>query len=260
MRSFIKLFLVLFLSFTTVNAGEIRYIGSSTVGVFIQDAAKVYSASTFKINVTSESKGGEVLTARGKADIGGVARDVSQKIINMGVKKYLIGKDAIGVWVNKNNPVKNLSIKQLKDIFTGKIVNWKSVGGVDATINIYIVGPESATRKVFQDIVLKEGRYYGNKISTIRPDIKIINSVAADPYAIGQLSFSLGNNHKLFSKVKKLYINNQKPSVRNPQYQITRPLYLVVKGEPKGIIKSFISWTLSDSGQKIVRKNFIGVK
>jgi phosphate transport system substrate-binding protein len=263
MKFRIKPLVLLFIIVAFYSSGfaeGLRYSGSSTVGLFIRDAAKVYPGGFASINVKFESKGGEISTIRGHSDIGGVARAVSQKFIKKGLRKFLIGKDAIGIWVNKKNPVKKLSLKQLKDIYSGKITNWKIVGGKSGIIHVGIVGIESATRKVFQNIVLSGGRYGGKKIQTIRPDRKIIDFVANNPNAIGQLSFSIGNNHKLYGKVKKLYINNQNPSVNNPDYMIVRPLYLVVMGVPKAEVKKFIDWSLSNSGQKVVKRNFIGVK
>jgi len=130
-------------------AGEIQYVGSSTVGQFMTEAAKVYKWSTFNINTKPESSGGEDAAAAGRTDLGGVARELNQSILDRGVKKFLIGKDAIGILVHPSNPVSELSIKQLAGIFSGSITNWKDVGGIDRGIEVFIVNPRSATRKVF---------------------------------------------------------------------------------------------------------------
>lgn len=244
--------LVLFTS--SLFAAELSYVGSSTVGKFMTDAASVYKASTFKINTKPESGGGENAIAAGKADIGGVAREVKPTILAKGVNSYLIGKDAIAVLVNKANPVSSLSSAQLKGIFTGKIANWKDVGGEDLTINVYIVNPQSATKKVFATAILGGEKYRGN-IKTIRPDPAIVDIIAADKGGIGQLSFALvGDN----STVKKIKPDGQAASVGNSSYPITRPLYLITKGPAAGQAKDFIDWSLSANGQAIVKKNFVG--
>ncbi len=252
---------VLVLSITIANTvyskDIITYIGSSTVGKFIHEAANVYTDAEFTIRTSPESAGGEVAAARGKTDLGGVAREVKQEIIDQGVNKYLIGKDAIGAWVNRSNPVKDLSMTQLKDIFTGKVKNWKELGGNDLAITIYIANPQSATRKVFSKIVLNESKYNGN-VKTVRPDANIIDKVANDKSGIGQLSFALGNSHPKAGETSKINIGGEKASVDNPKYQVTRPLYLLTKGEPSGATKAFIDWTLSDLGQNIVKKYFVG--
>ncbi|NPA25846.1 MAG: phosphate ABC transporter substrate-binding protein [Deltaproteobacteria bacterium] len=249
---------LLCLCITPAQAKTLKYIGSSTVGKFMHEAAKVYKAVDFSINTKPESGGGENATAAGKCDIGGVAREVKPKILAKGVKKFLIGKDAIGVWVNVDNPVSSLDKKQLKEIFTGKITNWKEVGGPDMPINVYIVNKQSATRKVFQKTILEGAPYAGKRLKTVRPDSAILDKVAADKAGIGQLSFAFGSGHPAAAKVKKINIGQQAATVNNPNYPITRPLYLITKGDPKGEVKAFIDWAQSDAGQKIVKKYFVG--
>ncbi len=245
------------LSMATVVAAEtIQYVGSSTVGQYMHEAVKVYTNAEFDINTEPESGGGEMATAAGRTDIGGVARDVKQEILDKGVKKFLIGKDAIGILVHPNNPVSELSFDQLRGIFSGNISNWKAVGGPDLPIDVYLVNPQSATRGVFQRVVMGDTKYGGKRITTIRPDPKIIEEVEKHPGGIGQLSFSfLGD-----ANVKRIQPNGEEASVNNTNYPITRNLHLVTKGEPTGIVKEFIEWTLSPDGQAIVKKFFVGIE
>ena len=238
---------------------KINYVGSSTVGVFIHNAALIYKNADFEINTAPESGGGEIATLRGKCGIGGVAREVKPEILNGGVKAFLIGKDAIGAWVNLNNPISTLSFEQLEGIFTGQITNWKEVGGKNLPITIYIVNPQSATKKIFQKIVLGDKKYKG-KIRTITPDPAILDKLSNDESGIGQLSFALAINHPAGDMVKKLNIGEHIASVENSNYPITRPLYLITNGEPKGASKAFIDWTLSDSGQDVVKQAFVGIR
>ncbi|MBI3585146.1 MAG: phosphate ABC transporter substrate-binding protein [Nitrospinae bacterium] len=240
-----------------IFAGEITYVGSSTVGEFMKEAAKVYNKSTFKIDTGPESDGGENATAVGKTDIGGVAREVKPEILAKGVKGVLIGKDAIGVLVNPANMVSDLSFAQLKGIFTGKITNWKEVGGTDLPITVYIVNPQSATRKVFTNIVLGGEDYSGKNIETVRPYPAVIDKVAADKGGIGQLSLAIIGGNKSVTKVR---VNGQLSVTNNSAYPISRPLYLITKGEPKGEVKDFIDWAVSAEGQAVVKEKFIGIK
>ena len=234
---------------------EITYVGSSTVGKFMHAAAAVYPHSKFSINTKPESGGGENATAAGKTDLGGVAREVKPEILAKDVKKFLIGRDAIAVLVHASNPVDELSSEQLKGIFTGKITNWREVGGRDLPIRVYIVNSQSATRKVFARAVLGGEPYGGDRIETIRPDPRIAEKVASEEGAIGQLSFALAGNNPA---IKRIRPDGEEPSVRNPNYPITRPLHLITKGEPKGDVKQFIEWALSDAGQAVVKRNFVG--
>jgi len=238
-----------------VSAGTIKYVGSSTVGKFITDASKVYTASKFELNTIPESSGGEQCAARNRCSLGGVAREINQRFLDMGVKTTLIGKDAISVIVHKDNPVKNLSRSQLKAIFTGKLKNWKEIGGSDLVIKAIIVKKGSATRKVFKNLILGQDEYKGTEVIT--PDAKIVSSVVRGKGTIGQISmaFIKGNN-----KIKPLFVDDQEPSVNNSDYPITRPLHLVTKGFPQGEVKAFIDWAISPAGQAVVKNRFVEVK
>lgn len=237
----------------TAMAGTIKYEGSSTVGKFISDASATYSAASFKIKTASESSGGEKCAARNSCDVGGVAREVNTKFVDSGVNKTLIGKDAIAAIVNSSNPVNGLSADQLKGIFTGQITNWSEVGGPDLAITAYIVKKGSATRKVFRKVVMGDADYSGAKVMT--PDAKIVTTVTREPGAIGQISFAF---LKDVEGVKSLDVGGQQASVDNPNYPITRPLYLTTKGAPAGDVAKFIEWSLSDAGQAIVKQRFVG--
>ncbi len=233
----------------------LNYEGSSTVGKFINDAAKVYDKTEFKLNMVPESAGGEQCALRKRCDLGGVARDINPRFIKQGVVKTLIGKDAIAVLVHPDNPVQALSRAQLKDIFTGKINNWQQVGGTDASIRPLIVKASSATRKVFAKAVLDGEKYQGASVMT--PDAKIANEVARDLNAIGQLSFAFIQDR---DDIRALNIDNQEASVNNTQYPITRPLHIATYGEPDNAVKAFIDWTLSTDGQAVLKQRFVGIK
>jgi phosphate transport system substrate-binding protein len=244
-----------FISFN-VAAGNINYEGSSTVGKFITDATEVYKASTFKVDVVSESSGGEQCVMRKKCDMGGVAREVEQRFLDdEGVVATLIAKDAIAAIVNQNNPISELTTAQLKDIFTGKIKNWSELGGDDLPISAYVVKEASATRTVFAKFILGEADYQGVDVMT--PDAKMVTTVAREKGAIGQISFAFLQGKK---GIKPLNIDGQEATVENMDYLITRPLYITTLGEPKGEIKAFLDWTLSPDGQQVVKQRFVGVK
>ncbi len=122
----------------------LRYEGSSTIAHFIRDAESVYAGAQFEIRTEMESSGGELSILDGTADIAGVARIPSPQVLGKGVVSTLIGWDAIAVVVHPDNPIKNLSKEQLKDIFSQKVTNWQQVGGPDLAIKPFIVGSSSA--------------------------------------------------------------------------------------------------------------------
>lgn len=246
---------LLIFPFSLPAADKLHYEGSSTVGKFITDAAEVYSDVRFSINTVPESAGGEQCAMRGTCDIGGVARDVKQRVLERGVHATLFAKDAIASIVHKNNPVKALTSAQLKGIFSGEIQNWSAVGGPDLAIRVLVVKASSATRKVFGDKILGDTDY--GEMEVVTPDAKMIPVIARDKSAIGQLSlaFLIGQD-----QVSPLMVDGQVPDVNNSEYPITRPLHMVTKGEPHGAAKTFIEWALSPAGQAIVKKRFVGVR
>ena len=238
----------------SLQAAEIEYVGSSTVGKFLTDAAKVYGAATVKLDTKPESSGGESCPVRGACQMGGVARDVNPEYLDQGVVPTMIGKDAIAVIVHESNPVKDLTPEQLHGIFTGKITNWSEVGGPDLAIKPLIVKKGSATRKVFRKVILGEDDYAGAKVVT--PDAKIVSTVARDPAAIGQISLAFVQGN---AKVAAIAVGGQAASVDNSSYPITRPLFLTTNGTPTPEVQAFLDWALSPEGQAVVKQRFVGV-
>lgn len=236
-------------------AGNLNYVGSSTIGKFVKDAGGVYKASPINLDTQPESLGGQQCVLNGSCDFGGVAGDIEGKYTDQGVKGVLIGRDAIAAIVAADNPVKQLSSAQLKGIFTGKIKNWSEVGGADLPIKAYVVKQGSATRNVFQKIVLAGEDYKDAEVVT--PDARMVPTVAKDKGAIGQISFAFIADSK---DVKALAVDGQAAVVSNGKYPIHRPLYLTTKGDAKGDAKAFLDWAISAEGQKVVKKYFIGVK
>ena len=238
-----------------ILADEINYVGSSTVNRFLTTAAEVYDAHTFLANTGPESSGGEVCALHGNCDMGGVAREVTSEALDQGVVATLIGRDAVAAIVNVANPVEDLSMDQLRGLFTGEITNWSDVGGLDAPVNAYIVTADSATRAVFRSIVLAGEDYAGAEV--VEPYVRMISTVARDPNAIGQISFSFTFGVDV---VRPVSVNGQAASVQNPDYPITRPLHIATLGEPSGAVAEFLDWALSPEGQDVMRQSFIGVR
>jgi phosphate transport system substrate-binding protein len=164
---------------------------------------------------------------------------------------YLIAKDALSIYVNPENPVKNLNIGQLKDVFTGKISNWKNLGGNDALIIPVIRNNNSGTYLYFKEHVLEGDEYSEN--SVIKPTTKeIIKFVSENINAVGYGGMGYTGN------VIHANINGISPTeenVRNDSYPITRYLHFLTTKSPGGSIKKFIDWVLSPAGQSVVGKS-----
>jgi len=251
-----KLLILLFITSVPSFAAEnpvIKYEGSSTVGLFMREAADVYKKADIEIIVHTESSGGEICALAKTCDIGGVARDIHPFLINRGLHATPFAHDVLIAIVNSENPVKELTSGQLKDIFSGKIKNWKEVGGEDQPITAYIVGKESATRDVFKKHILKDSEYGVNSKVT-RPDWKVVLSVNLDKGGIGHTSYSFVANT---DQVRPLIIDGLNPIDHQSKYTIRRVLHLTTFGPPQGAVKDFFDWILSDEGREVIKKRFV---
>jgi phosphate transport system substrate-binding protein len=265
---------VLLLIFGTQSAlaapEELHYIGSSTVGSILQGgAAEAFTAkSSIKfaaIEVIGSGKGIKALLD-GKTSLAGASRPLKAEEKKQRLIGTVIGYDAIAIFVHASNPVTNLSKEQLKGIFTGAIKNWKDVGGNDAPItpNTEIQGEKRATIEMFTELAL-DGAAHGKGFKEIGLPRDQLVDLASNPNAICSVSLGLLATipADLRSMVKPVAINRIEPTdihVKSGAYLISRPLLLVTHGLPKGQVKEFISFMLSQDGQALVRKSFVPVR
>jgi phosphate transport system substrate-binding protein len=170
------------------------------------------------------------------------------------------------VFVHKDNPVKELTKAQLKGIFTGRIRNWKEVGGKDAPIvpNIEILTGKRATIEMFQEMIL-DGEKYGSGFQQIDLPRDQIVEVARHKNGIASASRGLlvATSLEMRSNVKIIKVEGYNPTpnnARSGKYPIARSLFMVTMGEPKGEAKTFMDFTLSPAGQAIMKKNFVAVR
>ena len=140
---------------------------------------------------------------------------------------------------------------QLRDIFNGKIANWKEIGGADGAITVVSREAGSGTRSSFEQIVgnvkLSANALVQDSNGSIR------ETVAGDPRAIGYLSHGLVND-----KIKALTIDGipcSTEAVMAGKYPLVRPIFLLTKGAPQGAAKTFIEFIVSDAGQAQIRKD-----
>lgn len=259
------------LSGIAIGADELSYSGSSTIGMSILDAGavKAFEQKTgikFKsVEQPGSGKGIEALLA-GKVTLAGASRALKPEEKAKKLLGTAIGYDAIAVFVHKNNPINNLTKEQIKGIFTGKIKNWKEVGGKNAPIepNTEIAGEKRATMLAFQEMAMDNAPYGAGFKQVDFPRDQIVD-VAKNENAICGVSYGLlaAVSEDLRKNVKAVTVNGVAPTPANIQsgaYLISRPLLLVTNGLPKGDVKKFIDFMLSADGQKIVSINFVPVK
>ncbi len=147
-------------------------------------------------------------------------------------------------------PVSDLTVEQVRDIFSGKITNWKDFGGDDQ--NIIVVSREegSGTRAAFEEMVMGEDALIAASAILQASNGAIRTTVSTTPYSIAYLSFGY-----LDDTVKSISIDGVAPTEPNAadgSYPIVRPLNMLTNGEPAGMVKAFLDFILSEAGQKLV--------
>lgn len=162
-----------------------------------------------------------------------------------------IAQDAIAIIVHPTNPIEDLSLDQIREVFSGKIGNWKELGGRNHSIDVVTREEGSGTRESFQKFVMgKEDISLGALVQDSNGAVRQV--IANDSSAIGYISLGLVND-----QVKALRISGVEPSLRNVhngKYKLVRPFLFVFNGEPVGEAKSFLEFVLSRQAQKLLLK------
>jgi phosphate transport system substrate-binding protein len=167
-----------------------------------------------------------------------------------------VAKDGLSVYLHAQNPVKELTIEQLRAIYTGTVTNWNQVGGRDAMIVLYGRENSSGTYVYFKDHVLR-GRDYSARCQTLPGTAAVVNAVAKDPNGIGYggAAYAAGvRDCAVKSDAKKPGVLPTPETVRDGSYPITRYLYFYTRVKPSGQTKQFVDWALSPAGQGLVTK------
>lgn len=246
------------------NTNIVKIKGSETVLPLTQRAAEVYMQhhNESKLAVTGGGSGvGIAALIEGTTDIAQASRkmtfDERQKIQKAGghIKEVVVAYDALAVIVNPANKVSNLTREQLEGIFTGKIKNWKEVGGDDLKIIPYARETSSGTYEFFKESVL-ENKNYLSGIMSMPANGAIIQSVGQTKGAIAYVGLVYLNK-----AVKALHVSYDagktfvEPSVANAKnntYPIVRPLFYYYLSQSESKVKPFVDYILSPDGQKIV--------
>jgi phosphate transport system substrate-binding protein len=174
-------------------------------------------------------------------------RQLAEKHQRLGIS-HLVAKDALSIYLHPSNPVTDLTLKQLKDIFSGKIENWSQLGGKDITILVLTRSPNSGTYLYFKEHVLDDEEYTENAEIYFSTQA-LIDEIAENENAIAYGGTAYGD------KVLHCRIDGIEPTIDNviqDKYPIARYLYLYTIDTPKGHIKDFIDWILDMPGQVIV--------
>lgn len=273
---------VLFLTCTTADdptVGRLVVVGSESAWRGMDDAAREFMAMYNKARVQVVGNGSvaglrmmfdalpskDTILAVSTRPLTDAER---QAAVQRGFspKEYRIARDGIAIIVNQANPVESLTIAQVRDIFSGKIKNWRELGGKNMPVKVYYGNPNSASYQWLQDSLLKDA---GLTPSTQHFDsmAAIIRAVKRDTGGIGYCGSSYLYQEwlarpqipepgikavALAREAGKPYVLPDPGTVHDFSYPLGRDIYLIARREPKGIVSGFITFVMSSKGQQIL--------
>lgn len=227
--------------------------GTAHIPVMKGAAKQIMEANpAIRISVAAGGSGvGVQKVGEGLAQIGNTGRPLKKgEIEKYGLVSFPFAIDGVAAAVNPENPVSSLNKAQLKDIFTGKVSNWKEVGGKDAPISLYAREDGSGTRETFEDKGIDKART-ASSANVVNSNGAMKTAIARDPNAIGYVG--IGHIDK---SVKGLSIDGMAPTQENAangKYAITRLLYMNTKGEPEGLTRDFVEYIYSPAGAELIK-------
>jgi len=172
----------------------------------------------------------------------------SAKGVNM--KPTIVAYDGIAVIVNSANPVKSLTKKQVEQIFTGDVADWSAAGGSGGKISVYTRNTSSGTYSDFKELAMKKRDYAGGS-QKMAGNEQIAAEVGKNANGVGYVGLA----YTKASGIKVMAIDGVLPSVQTVHaktYPYARPTFYYTNGDPSGLAKQFLDFTIGSTGQKIV--------
>lgn len=251
------LYLAIGCSKKTEDTNSVTISGSTSVGPLIEKEVEVYKTNnpnaSIQVNQLGSSAGIKD-TINGTVQIGMSSRDLKEGEKSQGLTEVEVAYDGIALITNKANTIKSLSLEQIKGIYTGKIKNWKEIGGKDTPIVVVSREDGSGTRDAFQEKVGYKSDELTTEAQIADGSGNIKSLVSNNENSIGFISFEY-----LDDTINAMQVDNVDPTAQNvldKTYKISRPFLLVYKEEKvSDNAKKFIDFILSEDGQQIVEDN-----
>ncbi len=257
------------LGISEAKADRLVIKGSDTLGAKLvpqlaEQFKAQHSGTTFDIAAEGSTTGIAAIID-GTAQIGmssrrakpGEVSAASAKGVNM--KPTIVAYDGIAVIVNAANPIKGLTKKQVEQIFTGEVTDWSAVGGSGGKISIYTRNTSSGTYSDFKELAMKK-RDYAPSSQKMAGNEQIASEVGKNLNGVGYVGLA----YTKAGGIKVMPIDGATPSVQSvlgKTYPYARPTFYYTNGEPSGLAKEFLDFTLSPAGQKIVAQvGFVPIK
>jgi phosphate transport system substrate-binding protein len=241
------------------TAGNIVIKGSTTVLPIAQKVAEAYMKENPEVSISISGGGsgnGIKAIIDGTTDIADSSRFIKGKEVTLAVEKgvypvpFGVAYDCIVPVVHPSNPIEDITMDQLKAIYTGEVKNWKDVGGPDKTVVVISRDTSSGTYEVWEDKVLKKEKVFPGALLQASNGA-VAQAVAKNKYAIGYIGVGYLNKD-----VKALSVNGvvgSKETTLDESFPISRPLFMFTKGWPEGDTVKFINYVLHpQKGQKLV--------
>jgi phosphate transport system substrate-binding protein len=269
MKPFLPFFLaVCFGAFARTETLKIN--GSTTVNLPVAEAAETLRAEQkldIQVDTQGGSAGGMSMLGDGLVQLGMISKPVSEddraKYPAAQFHEIQIGEDAVALIVSKDvwdGGVRSLSMRQVKDIYESKTTNWKDLGGKPQRIAFFNKEPGRGTWEVFVHWAYGSAKAAPQvSFPEVGGNEETRNKVAGTRGALSQLSSSWANGKTVVALGIKLAdgttIEPTNENIATKKYPLSRPLFLLTKGEPTGLAKVFVDFMLSDRGQALVKKH-----
>jgi phosphate transport system substrate-binding protein len=257
-----------------LNDSTIRITGSDTMVGLAQAWAEAYHEEHPEISSPVRGGGSGVGIAalcNGKVDVATTSRAMKEKEIALAMKntgkepkQFIVGRDALAIYVHKDNPLGVISIDELAEIYgeEGTITQWEQLGVDNAGCpggQVVRISRQnnSGTYAYFREAVLGETREYKQGATTQGGSSDLVTLISRTPCAIGYsgMGYFQPGEVKLLKVARKKGEPGVAPTLEtalDETYPISRPLYIYTLGEPKGAVQDFVEWTLGPNGQKVV--------
>lgn len=270
MNKLYSMTMILILSGSLALAGgstKLRVEGSTTVLPIAQLAAEEFMNARPDVTISIQGGGSGVGVASlmdGTCDIADASRAMKDDEIKKAVAKgvtpvaHVVAMDGIAVILHPSNKITNLTIDQIRKIYTGKISNWKEVGGEDKKIVVLSRDSASGTFEAFASLALGGEKVRKDALMNASNQA-IATTVEKTPGAIGYVGAGYISN-----KVKAVTVESVvciKKNILTKAYPLSRPLFMYTNGKPRGGVKEFIDFILSKEGQALVEEaGYVGLK
>jgi phosphate transport system substrate-binding protein len=247
-------------SILTAQADRLVIKGSDTLGAkLVPQLAEQFKAehpdATFDIAAEGSTTGFAALIDA-TAQIGMSSRPAkpaetaAASAKGVTLKETIVAHDGVAVIVNSANPIKGLTKKQVEQIFTGQVSDWSAAGGAGGAISIYTRNTSSGTYSEFKELAMNK-RDYAPSAQKMAGNEQIAAEVGKNANGVGYVGLA----YIKAAGIKVVPIDAEMPSVESVQrktYPYARPTFFYTNGEPAGLAKMFVEFTLSPAGQKIV--------